>query len=147
MKKEATGHVAHVLPLRVYLSVTATLLVLTAITVYVSTLDFGGYNLVIAMLIAAAKASLVALFFMHLRYDNKLYMVIFVAAVTFLAIFIILTMFDTLERDDIYEIRAQPIERQAVIYRSDTSSQQSAGHSDTAQPPADTTQSKSATEH
>ena len=118
MNKKVTSHIHRVLPLKVYLGVAVALLVLTLVTVYISTLDFGPYNLVIAMLIAAAKVSLVALFFMHLRYDSKLYTVIFVTAVTFLAIFIILTMFDTLKRDDIYEIRAQPIQEQAIIYDS-----------------------------
>lgn len=118
MNKEATTHAHHILPLRVYVAVAAALLVFTAITVYISTLDFGPYNLVVAMVIAAIKATLVALFFMHLRYDSKLYMVIFVSAVMFLAVFIIFTMFDTLKRDDIYEIKARPIEKQAVIYDS-----------------------------
>jgi cytochrome c oxidase subunit 4 len=116
MINETDASVQHVLPLGIYLAVAAALLVLTAVTVYVSTLDFGSSALVVAMLIAAAKMSLVALFFMHLRYDSKLYAVIFVTAVTFLAVFIILTMIDTLKRDDTYAIRAQPLQAQAIIY-------------------------------
>ena len=94
------------------------MIVLTALTVAISFVHFGPFNLVIAMLIAAGKATLVALFFMHLKYDNKLYMTIFVASVVFLAVFIILTMFDTLRRDDIDAIKSRPIQERAVIYDS-----------------------------
>ncbi|UCG60362.1 MAG: cytochrome C oxidase subunit IV family protein [Candidatus Zixiibacteriota bacterium] len=116
--KNGSSHSHHILPPRVYLGVGAALLILTAITVAVSFFNFGPYNLLVAMLIAAGKASLVALFFMHLKYDNKLYMTIFVASVVFLAVFIILTMFDTLRRDDIYDIGAGPIRDRAVMYDS-----------------------------
>ncbi len=118
MKNGAT-HTHHILPLKVYLGVGAALIVLTAITVAVSQFNFGPYNLLVAMLVAAAKATLVALFFMHLKYDNKFYMTIFVASVVFLAVFIILTMFDTLRRADVYEIEAKPIRDQAIIYDSE----------------------------
>jgi cytochrome c oxidase subunit 4 len=118
MSDDATSHVDHVLPLRLYLGVGATLLILTGITVAVSFMHFGGWNLVVAMLIAATKASLVALFFMHLKYDNKLYSFIFAAALLFLAIFIIFTMFDTLRRDQIYIEKAGHIRQDAVIYDS-----------------------------
>src|SRR5512135_1344964 len=91
----------HILPLRVYLLVAATLLVLTAITVTVSEYNLGPVNLLVAISIAAIKATLVALFFMHLLYDNKMYLVIFVVAVLFLAMFIIFTMFDTQFRGNV----------------------------------------------
>jgi cytochrome c oxidase subunit 4 len=110
----------HVLPLSVYLTIGGTLLVLTAITVAVSFFHFGAYNLVVAMVIAAVKASLVALFFMHLKYDSKVYLTVFLLAILFVAVFIILTMADTMERDQIYRIKAEPISDQAIIYRRDS---------------------------
>ena len=76
-----------------YAKVLGALLVLTVITVYASYLDFGSMNTVVALLIATIKASLVALFFMHLRHD-KFNGVIFVGGLLFLAIFIIWTLFD-----------------------------------------------------
>ena len=48
------------------------LVVLTIVTVAASRVDFGIMNLVIAMGIASVKAGLVALFFMHLKYENPL---------------------------------------------------------------------------
>ena len=55
-----------------YLKIFIVLACLTIITVIASRIDFGVMNLVIAMVIASAKALLVALFFMHLKYENPL---------------------------------------------------------------------------
>ena len=98
----------HVLPLRIYYGVGAILFILTIITVVtgkylhldsmveeVFKLKFTGLNLILAMVIATIKGTLVALFFMHLLYDNKMYMLIFVGGLTFLSFFFILTLFDT----------------------------------------------------
>ncbi|RJP82574.1 MAG: hypothetical protein C4524_00590 [Candidatus Zixiibacteriota bacterium] len=116
----ATAHKKpHVLPLKVYLRVGAALLVLTLVTVAVSFVHLGPYNLVVAMLIASLKATLVALFFMHLLYDSKLYFLVFASALGTIALFIVLTLFDTLRRGDIYEEVSRPITPDAVIY-SDT---------------------------
>ncbi len=108
----------HVLPLKLYLGVGATLIFLTLVTVAVSQVHLGPYNLVVALAIATVKATLVLLFFMHLRYDNKLYALIFVASVAFLGIFIILTLFDTMERADIYQEVGRPFKPDAIIYKS-----------------------------
>lgn len=105
----------HITPLRTYLMVGVILLILTATTVAVSFVHFGAFNLVIAMLIASIKAILVALFFMHLLYDNKLFMAIFSIALIFVSVFIILTMFDTLQRDSVDEVKSKPI-KEAIIY-------------------------------
>jgi cytochrome c oxidase subunit 4 len=98
-------HVPHVLPLGVYLGTFATLLVLTAITVGASYVNFGAWNLIIAMVIATVKAATVALIFMHLWFDHKFHSVIIGSSVLFLAIFITFTMFDTENRG-----RAEAIE-------------------------------------
>jgi cytochrome c oxidase subunit IV len=110
----------HILPLSVYLTVGAILLTLTLVTVWVAEQDFGSFNLIVAMAIAAVKATLVALYFMHLKYDSKVYLAVFVGALLFLAVFITLTMFDTERRDDIYEIQGESIQKNAVIYQPPT---------------------------
>lgn len=115
---EEKKHTAHVLPLRVYLTVGAILLFMTFVTVAVSFVPLGPFNLVVAMGIATFKAMLVGMFFMHLLYDNKLYATVFLAAVSFLAVFIVLTMFDTLRRGDLYDYTARPIKEQAAIYEN-----------------------------
>jgi len=62
----------HVLDRKVYNRVFVMLLVLTVITVAVSRVDFGVLNMVVAMVVASIKAGIVALFFMHLKYEDKL---------------------------------------------------------------------------
>jgi cytochrome c oxidase subunit IV len=104
----------HVLPLSTYLSVGGALLVLTLITVWVAQYQLGEWNLIVAMAVAATKATLVLLFFMHLKYDNKMYAFTFLIAVVFLAIFIVFTMLDTMTRD---EFGRGSIDRQ-VQYKS-----------------------------
>ena len=118
MSDQTTNNGAHIVPLRIYLGAGAALMALTAITVAVSFINLGGWNVVVALTVAAVKATLVALIFMHLLYDKKLFLIIFVAAIMFLAIFIIFTMFDTMRRGEIYEIKAQPIEKKAAMYDS-----------------------------
>jgi cytochrome c oxidase subunit 4 len=98
-------HVPHVLPIGVYIGTFLTLLVLTAITVAASYVNFGAWNLVIAMIIATLKAATVALIFMHLWFDHKFHSLIMGSSVLFLVIFISFTMFDTENRG-----RAESIE-------------------------------------
>jgi caa(3)-type oxidase subunit IV len=83
---------------KAYIAVWITLLVLTFITVEVSYHNYGTWNIAVAMLVATIKASLVCLYFMHLRYDNRVNLVVFVSSFVFLAIFIGLTASDVLER-------------------------------------------------
>ena len=121
---------SHILPIRTYLAVFGGLLVLTVLTVAVARVDLGGWNAVVAVGIASLKASLVALFFMHLLYDEKIMLFIFLSGIFFISLFIMLTMFDTARRADLYEETAMPIQREAEIYRQ----------------PADTTQTQQAPE-
>ena len=99
----------HILPLRLYAGVTAALFALTGLTVAVSYVHLGALNVIVAIGIAAIKVSLVALFFMHLKYDKKINLFVFLTAVTFVTLFIALTMIDTMRRADIYEIEKGPI--------------------------------------
>jgi len=64
------GELGHILPFSVYRNSFLALIALTIITVLISRFDFGSFNFVIAMLIASVKAGIVALFFMHLRYES-----------------------------------------------------------------------------
>jgi cytochrome c oxidase subunit 4 len=118
MSSQSPGHAIHITPLRVYLGIGAALLVLTAVTVWVSTIHLGPWNIVVALAIAAIKATLVAFFFMHLFYDNKFYFLVFTVGVLFLALFIGFTMIDTMRRGDLYEELAKPIRDRAMMYDS-----------------------------
>src|SRR5579859_1816083 len=84
----------HIASSQFYWGIFAALIVLTIATVRVSYYDFGSANIIIAILIATMKASLVAAFFMHLRHDKLFNTVAFLAAFLFLSIFILLTYDD-----------------------------------------------------
>ena len=88
----------HIIPFKVYIKVLSALLVLTVITVAVAQVDFGVLNAVIAMGIATVKAALVLLYFMHLKYDDKTYLVIFLAGVFFLVVIFLFCEFDLITR-------------------------------------------------
>lgn len=115
---DTTFSTHHILPLRLYIGVGAALLILTGITVWVAKYDLGSINLIVAMLVAGVKASLVVLYFMHLKYDNRIYMTVFLLALLMLATFITLTMADTMRRGEINPIEAWPIRDQAEMYES-----------------------------
>lgn len=83
---------------KTFVFVWAALLVLTATTVYVATLELGPLNAIVALSIATIKALLVLLFFMELRYSTALTKVVVVAAVFFLMLLAGLTLSDYLTR-------------------------------------------------
>jgi len=111
-------HDVHITPVKTYLYVGISLLLLTGLTVGASFIDFGPFNVTIALLIASVKALLVALFFMHLFWDNKIYLIVFAASLLFFTIFLTFSMFDTTTRGAIYEEKAKPIKREAPIYQN-----------------------------
>jgi cytochrome c oxidase subunit IV len=76
------------------------LLILTAITVGFSYVDFGSANVAIALIVASIKATLVALFFMHLRWEKPVNSIIGVAGFLFLGILLLFTFLDTDTRRD-----------------------------------------------
>jgi cytochrome c oxidase subunit 4 len=65
-------HEQHIVSPVTYLIIFASLLVGTALTIAASYWDVGPWNPVIAIAIACAKATLVVLFFMHIKYSSKL---------------------------------------------------------------------------
>ena len=82
----------------IYVAVWIVLLALTGATVAVSYLDLGVFNVVVALIIASAKASLVALFFMHLKSENRLVWAFALVPLVFLALIVGGTLSDTLFR-------------------------------------------------
>jgi cytochrome c oxidase subunit 4 len=83
---------------RAGITVYVALLLLTAVTVLVSYVDLGLLNAVVALLIAAGKASLVALFFMHLKSEDRLVWGFALVPIAFLALIIFGTLVDTMLR-------------------------------------------------
>jgi len=87
---------AHIVPANVLILTWVSLMVLTFVTVKAVEFDLGVFNLFIALGIATAKATLVALYFMHLRWDRRFYAVVFISALLFVLLFISLALMDTL---------------------------------------------------
>lgn len=81
-----------------YAVVLVGLLVLTVLTYLAARVDLGKLNLVIALAIAAAKGSLVVLYFMHVRYSTRLTRVVIGAGLAWLTILITLTITDYVTR-------------------------------------------------
>ncbi len=83
---------------RTYIVVWLALIVLTGVTWGVSYINLGMGNVTVALFIASVKAGLVALFFMHLRYENRLVWAFALFPLFFLALIIFGTLADTLFR-------------------------------------------------
>lgn len=75
----------------------AGLLVLTFLTVGATRFEFGAWNLWVALGIATVKATLVALYFMHLRYERPFNAIVLITALLFVMLFVGLTLQDTLQ--------------------------------------------------
>src|SRR5579884_2289131 len=72
MAAHGSHHQAHIVPKWIYFAVFIALIILTWVTALVSTIDLGRWNIFVALAIALIKASLVALFFMHVYYSTRL---------------------------------------------------------------------------
>ena len=79
-------HAVHVVPVRTYVLVFLALLLGTWLTVFAAGQDFGPFNTVVALGIAITKATLVILFFMHVKYSGRLVQVVVIAAVGWLVL-------------------------------------------------------------
>jgi cytochrome c oxidase subunit IV len=90
----------HIVPVKVYLMIFLALMLGTFLTVVAAFYDFPWrLNTVIALTIATIKATLVVLYFMHVRYSSRLVWVIVASALFWLAILFGLTLSDYWTRD------------------------------------------------
>ena len=87
--------VGHLVPLSTLVWTALALLFLTVVTVLVRYVDIGDFNIVVALGIAVLKATLVALYFMHLRWDKPFNQLVFVGCISFVVLLIALTVMDT----------------------------------------------------
>ncbi|HMN94843.1 MAG TPA: cytochrome C oxidase subunit IV family protein [Phycisphaerales bacterium] len=95
--------VGHLVPMSTLIGTAVVLLALTFFTVAARWLDVGEFNIVIALAIATVKATLVGLYFMHLRWDRPFNVLTFVGSVAFVGLFMGFALIDVhayeLERD------------------------------------------------
>ena len=86
----------HVVPVRLLATIFLILMVLTVLTYTVTLIDLGYTgNLIMAVSIAVVKGMLVALYFMHLRWDNPFNSVALLSAILFVGLFIVIASIDT----------------------------------------------------
>ena len=89
----------HIVPVSIYVAIFAALLVLTGVTVAVAYVDLGPLNIGVALAIAFFKASLVVLYFMHVKYSSKLVQLAAATGFLWLAIMLAFTLSDVWTRD------------------------------------------------
>lgn len=88
--------IAHVASLGMLLRTWVFLMILTVVTVLATKVDFGpSLNLALAMAIAAVKATLVVVYFMHLRYDKLFHSVLFCGGLLAAALFVGFALMDS----------------------------------------------------
>jgi cytochrome c oxidase subunit 4 len=88
----------HIVSIRTYLIIFAVLVLGTAITTAVAFIDLGPLNVVVMLLIAFTKATLVVLFFMHVKFTSRLTQLAAASGFAWLVILIGLTLSDVLTR-------------------------------------------------
>ena len=99
---------AHITPVKLLLGVFGALTVLTVFTVAVTAIDLGSQgNFVVAMIIATVKAGLVMAFFMHLVWDKRFNLTVFLSAFLFVLLFLSLSLTDRNE----YQARIDAFEQ------------------------------------
>lgn len=97
----AHGHLTfeeHVVPVSTYVIIFVILLIATGLTTWIAFQDLGNWNVVVALAIAVCKATLVVLFFMHVKYNKGLTRIVLIGAVFWLGIMITFTLADELTR-------------------------------------------------
>lgn len=122
----------HAVPIKILAITCAALLFLTAVTVWVASLDFDilqlpGINVFIALLVASIKVLIVALIFMHLRWDRSFTGLVFVSSIFFVVLFIGIAITDTKEYQPAV-IQTDSVEIQQQIDKLDHSLDGYAGH-------------------
>jgi cytochrome c oxidase subunit 4 len=88
----------HILPKRLYYTVFGLLMFCTYLTVQAAFIDLGVLNTVVALTIAVFKATIVVLFFMHVKYSTRLTWAVVLGSVFWLGILLVLTLSDYLTR-------------------------------------------------
>ena len=100
---------AHVSSVKFYVGILAILIAFTLLTVGVASIHLGPLNLAVAIAIASAKATLVVLFFMHLKYDNRFNATIVICSLMFIGVFFAYTMNDTDTRAELDDAQGSMI--------------------------------------
>jgi cytochrome c oxidase subunit 4 len=89
-----TNEAHHVVPKKIYYTIFAVLMFCTYLTVQIAFMDLGAMNTVAALAIATFKATIVVLFFMHVKYSTRLTWAVVLGSLFWLGILLTLTLSD-----------------------------------------------------
>lgn len=101
----------HIVPKSVLLKVFGGLIFLTLVTVGAAYVPLGPLTVPVAIGIAVGKASLVVMFFMHLKYDNPVNALTFTIGTIFVVVFVSITLLDTAFRGDLGNVNQRTIQQ------------------------------------
>jgi cytochrome c oxidase subunit 4 len=88
----------HIVPYRTFIFVLLALLVFTFTSIGVTSYNLGPYSVLAALLLATAKTILVLTFFMHLKWDVKMFSILVAAVMALIGVVIFITFLDYLFR-------------------------------------------------
>ncbi len=108
--EDAKTGLGHMVSVETYTLTLMTLLALTFVTVFVATLDFGAFNLALALSIATLKAGIVTLIFMHLNFETKIIWGIVIYPIFIFILLLIGTLGDYSVKDKPAPLFSKPIE-------------------------------------
>ena len=86
----------HIVPYKTYALILVILIFLTGISIAVTRIELGALTVTVALLIATIKSSLVLIYFMHLKFDNKLFAIMVAGVLLLMVIVVIVTFLDYL---------------------------------------------------
>ncbi|MCT4590332.1 MAG: cytochrome C oxidase subunit IV family protein [Carboxylicivirga sp.] len=84
----------HIVPYKLYLYILAGLIALTLISVGITYIELARLTVFTALLLASVKSILVLVFFMHLKFDNKLIQILVTAVFVLIALVLFVTFLD-----------------------------------------------------
>lgn len=106
----SSQHGHHVIQKKILYRVFGALIFLTILTgITAEYVDIGAFNIPLALTIAGGKAGLVVMFFMALKYDNKVNTLVFMFGTVFVVVFLVFTLFDTAFRGDLGNVGTETI--------------------------------------
>ena len=105
-----------IVPIKIYLLIFCALMLGTALTVAAAFIDMGPLNTPVALVIATFKATLVVLFFMHVRYGSRLVWLFAGGGFLWLIILLALTLSDYLSREWLGQPPIEFLERTSGVF-------------------------------
>jgi cytochrome c oxidase subunit 4 len=96
MSEQTKNH--HIVSYKTYLIILISLLILTGLSVAVTSVELGPLSVTIALVLASTKSALVLIYFMHLKFDSKIFAIMVGLVLFVFVVVIVITFLDYLFR-------------------------------------------------